>query len=95
VAKAGSSKSGTRKTPDAARKVLIKRARVKTVDSPTSAQEQSLTSGPVAVEDDPSDEDVRVRAYFRYLERGGSHGASHEDWTEAKKDLASAKDQKK
>lgn len=38
---------------------------------------------------EPSEEDIRVRAYFRYLERGGSHGASHEDWTEAKKDLKS------
>ena len=43
---------------------------------------------------EPSDEDIRVRAYFRYLERGGSHGASHEDWTEAKKDLQS-KDNRK
>lgn len=95
MAKAGSSKSGTRKTPDAARKVLLKRARVKTADGPTHAQSESIPSASVAVEDNPSDEDVRVRAYFRYLERGGSHGASHEDWTEAKKDLTSAKQKKK
>ena len=38
---------------------------------------------------EPSEEDIRIRAYFRYLERGGSHGASHDDWTEAKKDLKS------
>ena len=45
------------------------------------------TQDPGAAE--PTEEDIRVRAYFRYLERGGSHGASHEDWTEAKKDLQS------
>ena len=94
MAKAGSSKSGTRKAPDAARKVLIKRAKVNTADSPMPAQADSITSAPFAVGHDPSDEDVRVRAYFRYLERGGSHGASHEDWTEAKKDLTSAKQKK-
>jgi hypothetical protein len=36
---------------------------------------------------EPSDDDIRVRAYFRYLERGGSHGDSFDDWAEAKKDL--------
>jgi Protein of unknown function (DUF2934) len=36
---------------------------------------------------EPSDEDVRVRAYHRYLERGGRHGADFDDWVEAEKDL--------
>ena len=35
----------------------------------------------------PSDEDIRVRAYHRYLERGGDHGADFDDWVEAEKDL--------
>ena len=35
----------------------------------------------------PSDEDIRVRAYHRYLERGGNHGADFDDWVEAEKDL--------
>ena len=89
--KSGSSKSGSRKASDAARKVLIKRAKGKAADAPTPVSEDIVTSAPVAVESAPSDEDVRVRAYFRYLERGGSNGASHEDWAEAKKDLTSAK----
>jgi hypothetical protein len=35
----------------------------------------------------PSDEDIRVRAYQRYLERGGSHGMEFDDWVEAEKEL--------
>ena len=38
-------------------------------------------------EPEPTDDDVRVRAYHRYLERGGNHGADFDDWVEAKKDL--------
>jgi hypothetical protein len=35
----------------------------------------------------PSAEDIRLRAYHRYLERGGDHGADFDDWVEAEKDL--------
>lgn len=36
---------------------------------------------------EPTDEEVRVRAYHRYLERGGVHGMDFEDWLEAKREL--------
>ncbi len=36
---------------------------------------------------EPSDEAIRVRAYHRYLERGGGHGMDFEDWLEAKREL--------
>ncbi len=35
----------------------------------------------------PSTDDIRVRAYHRYLERGASHGRDFDDWLEAEKDL--------
>jgi len=35
----------------------------------------------------PSDNDIRVRAYHRYLERGGAPGGDFDDWLEAEKDL--------
>jgi hypothetical protein len=35
----------------------------------------------------PTADDIRVRAYHRYLERGGNHGADFDDWVEAEKDL--------
>ena len=38
---------------------------------------------------DPTEEDIRLRAYHRYLERGGSHGADFDDWVEAERDLKS------
>jgi hypothetical protein len=34
-----------------------------------------------------SEDDVRVRAYHRYLERGAGDGADFDDWLEAEKDL--------
>jgi hypothetical protein len=35
----------------------------------------------------PTEEDVRVRAYQRYLERGASPGNDLDDWVEAEKEL--------
>lgn len=36
---------------------------------------------------EPGDEEIRIRAYHRYLERGGHHGTEFEDWLEARRDL--------
>jgi hypothetical protein len=36
---------------------------------------------------EPSEEDIRLRAYHRYLERGGGHGQHYEDWLEAEREL--------
>ncbi len=38
---------------------------------------------------EPTEDDIRVRAYHRYLERGGTHGADFDDWLEAERDLKS------
>src|SRR5947208_3034297 len=36
---------------------------------------------------EPSEEEIRVRAYRRYLERGGGDGQDFEDWLEAEREL--------
>jgi hypothetical protein len=36
---------------------------------------------------EPSEEDIRTRAYHRFLERGGGHGSDFEDWLEAEREL--------
>lgn len=43
---------------------------------------------------EPSDEEIRIRAYHRYLERGGGHGMDFEDWLEAKRELRELTDRK-
>lgn len=40
---------------------------------------------------EPSEEDIRLRAYHRYLERGGGHGMDYDDWIEAEKELKNRK----
>jgi Protein of unknown function (DUF2934) len=40
---------------------------------------------------EPSEQDIRLRAYHRYLERGGGHGMDFEDWLEAERELRSRK----
>ena len=37
--------------------------------------------------DEPSAEDIRVRAYELYLERGGQDGNEVDDWVRAEKEL--------
>lgn len=80
-------KSVSRKAPGAARKVLVRRAKGKVAEAAGPAVAEIDAPAPVAGNEDPSDEDIRVRAYFRYLERGGTHGASFDDWAEAEKEL--------
>jgi hypothetical protein len=36
---------------------------------------------------EPSEEEIRIRAYRRYLERGGGDGQHFEDWVEAEREL--------
>jgi len=36
---------------------------------------------------EPTEQDIRMRAYHRYLERGGAQGTDFEDWLEAEREL--------
>ena len=39
----------------------------------------------------PTEEEIRLRAYHRYLERGGAPGEQFDDWLEAERELRSRK----
>ena len=54
-------------------------------DKDVAADSADTTS--VSMASEPNEDDVRLRAYHRYLERGGGHGMDFEDWLEAKRDL--------
>jgi DUF2934 family protein len=57
---------------------------------PAQAPESNGSNGGLNVahqEPAPNEDDVRVRAYHRYLERGAGHGSDFDDWVEAEKDL--------
>lgn len=53
-----------------------------TVTEPSTADRRST-----ALTSEPSEEEIRLRAYHRYLERGGAHGMDFEDWLEAEREL--------
>jgi hypothetical protein len=40
---------------------------------------------------EPNEEDIRLRAYHRYLQRGGGHGLAFDDWVEAEQELKRGK----
>ena len=40
---------------------------------------------------EPSHDEIRQRAYERYLARGANHGQHFDDWVEAEKELRSRK----
>jgi len=48
---------------------------------------EALTSESTSMASEPSEHDIRLRAYQRYLERGGGHGQEFNDWVEAEKEL--------
>ena len=48
-------------------------------------------AGSRSMSSEPSEEDIRMRAYQRYLQRGGYHGMDFEDWLEAERELKTQK----
>jgi hypothetical protein len=40
---------------------------------------------------EPTDEEIRVRAFEIYIERGGGHGSDLDDWLAARQDLLGRK----
>ena len=55
------------------------------LDGPNGAQPQVPDAHAVEV----SEDDIRIRAYHRYLERGCGDGADFDDWLEAERELKS------
>ena len=51
-------------------------------DTPLEGQSDSLGF-------QPSEEEIRYRAYLLYIERGGEHGLDFEDWLQAERELKS------
>ena len=52
-------------------------------------EERATSSSSMGSE--PSEEDIRMRAYHRYLERGAGDGMAFEDWLEAERELRDRK----
>jgi Protein of unknown function (DUF2934) len=48
---------------------------------------EHLESKSSSMGSEPSEEDIRRRAYQRYLDRGGDHGMDFEDWLQAEREL--------
>ena len=63
------------------------RAKVAKPISDTDVADDIGDTTSLSMATEPSDEDIRIRAYHRYLERGGGHGMDFEDWLEARQDL--------
>ena len=72
-------------TPAAA----VPKARRARTSSPEQPPNDASSSGnrSDSMSSGPSDEAIRLRAYHRYLERGGGHGKESEDWIQAEKEL--------
>jgi len=50
-----------------------------------TADDSAATQG--STPETPSEDDIRHRAYQRYLQRGGGHGLDFDDWLEAEREL--------
>ena len=72
-------------TTPSTRKRTTRKPNGSAVDGPNGAQPQAADVNTVGITED----DIRTRAYHRYLERGGSHGGDFDDWLEAERELKS------
>jgi hypothetical protein len=91
-------KKTTRTTPTAdapaptkprtrAKSSAVKPRKATASDKFVAALAPEETSVSVVVLHEPTDEEIRLRAYHRYLERGASGGTEFDDWLEARQDL--------
>ena len=59
--------------------------------NPTELDDSTIDPTPdnrsVSMGSEPSEEDIRLRAYQRYLARGGTHGMDFDDWLNAESEL--------
>jgi Protein of unknown function (DUF2934) len=72
------------KTTDPAAPAQPKPKRVRSSAAPPDSSADAASA-------EPTVDDIRRRAYQRYLERGGNHGQHFDDWLEAEKELRSRK----
>jgi hypothetical protein len=86
MAKRPSARSKVTTPADPAQPAPPKPKRVRAAKAADSAADKA--GGPAA---GPSVDDIRRRAYERYLERGGNHGQHFDDWLEAEKELRTKK----
>ena len=74
-----------------------RRTRLPGDGSPAQAADTAIASSSAVIDDAtpmddfPSEEDIRMRAYHRYLERGAGDGMAFDDWLEAERELKTAK----
>jgi hypothetical protein len=61
--------------------------RARAGDKPSAKDASSDQTRADSMASEPSEEEIRLRAYRRYVERGGSHGRHFDDWLEAEKEL--------
>ena len=61
-----------------------------------SADRAQQSEAPVteAMASEPNEEEIRLRAYHRYLLRGGQHGGHADDWFEAEQELKRKKSER-
>ena len=59
------------------------------IDTAGERTKEPLDSG--IASSGPNEDDIRRRAYQRYLERGGGDGQDFDDWLEAERELRSGK----
>jgi hypothetical protein len=53
----------------------------------SSPRRKAKAAGAQPVRRAPTEEEIRIRAYQRFLERGGQPGHAIEDWIAAERDL--------
>jgi Protein of unknown function (DUF2934) len=86
MAKRPSARSKVTDPADPAQAAPPKPKRARAAKTADSAADKG--GGPSA---GPSVDDIRRRAYERYLERGGNHGQHFDDWLEAERELTRKK----
>jgi hypothetical protein len=64
---------------------MAKTARSKLIPSPITPDALKTPEPPQA---QPTEEDIALRAYYIYMERGGADGNPTDDWLQAERELS-------
>jgi len=75
-----------RRPPSTANDSAVSEARTKPKTTRAAAPRRATATAPTSAPE-PSEDDIRYRAFLRYLERGGGDGLALDDWVHAEREL--------
>ena len=73
------------------RKPAKSRTEIREAEPPAEFDQAEDRVSSTSMGSEPNEEDIRMRAYQKFIDRGGGHGSHVDDWVSAERELREKK----